>query len=125
MMNDVSIDNSDFNLSPTSEPEQKSKRQMRKEQEAEMALLATSTPNITNLKLYLENILSNPNCEEILSTIVEELLKKEQMALNEQSKQEVQREKKLLGYIMSTLVTYGDQYNMILSLSSKLGYRRI
>lgn len=125
MMNDVSIDNSDFNLSPTSEPEQKSKRQMRKEQEAEMALLATSTPNITNLKLYLENILSNPNCEEILSTIVEELLKKEQMALNEQSKQEVQKEKKLLGYIMSTLVTYGDQYNMILSLSSKLGYRRI
>lgn len=121
---------SGFDLSPDEYnadtfEEKKSKRQIKKENELQGAMIANSIPTASNLKLYIENILDNPNCEEILTSIVDELLKQEQMALNDNAKESLKNQKTILAILFLEVTSYGDQYNMLLSLSQKLGYRRI
>lgn len=106
------------------EGENKSKKEIKQEQIVLEQQLATATPNAYNLKKYIENILESPNAEEILNAIVEDLNKIESTYLQDEAKQKIKDQKNILGFVLSEISTFGDQYNIVCALCAKLGYRR-
>ena len=110
-----------FNLND----EIKEKKEMNEDTMANNILLANAEPTPSNYKAYIQNILFDPNCEEILTTLVEDINKEEQMALNEENKKNIALQKKILAVTLSSITAYGDQYNLLLTLSQRLGYRKI
>ena len=97
----------------------------RKDRDQTIQLLATSFPNMTNLKSYIESILLLPNYEDILWNVVETLNKNEQIALDDESKKKIYWEKRIMGIIFTHANAYGDQYSLLKELARQLGYSKL
>lgn len=89
-----------------------------------MQEILSRTPEFENLKAFVENILSREDYEQILTDVVNTILKEEQMALSEDSKKQIRKQKQLMGMAFSNAVCYGDQQGLLYLLSDRLGYRR-
>ena len=97
----------------------------RQERDQNLNLLANAAPSLTNLKLYIESLLALPNCEDILWDMVETILRDEQMALDEETKQSIYWQKRMLGFVFTHANAYGDQYSMLKEMARQLGYTKI
>lgn len=86
--------------------------------------LMARTPDFDNLKAFVETILTRDDYENILTDVVETIIKEEQMALTEESKKRIKMEKQLIAMAFTKAVSYGDQQGLLYILSDRLGYRR-
>lgn len=100
------------------------KKMTQKQTMSQLKEQAASTQGFMSIKLRIDAILQSNDAEQILSDLVDDILKKEQMALNEASKEEFRIQKRMLGKALSEAVAYGDQQGMLFLLSDKLGYKR-
>lgn len=111
-------------LEPAQEPQQVSKKEQKQQNIQNKQEILNRTPGIETLKDYISTILLSDSYEEILTEMVDKLLKDEQMALTEASKADIKLQKKMLGTAFSNVVAYGDQQGLLYLLSDRLGYRR-
>lgn len=86
--------------------------------------LMSQTPSYENLKAFISSVLATNTYEEVLSGVVDEILKDEQMALTPQTKEQARFQKLLLGRALDEVVAYGDQQGLLYILTDRLGYRR-
>lgn len=86
--------------------------------------ILSMTPGFDNLKAFVGTVLASNNYEEVLVTVVDKILKQEQMALTPQTKEEARIKKVLLGRAFSEVIAYGDQQGLLYLLTDKLGYRK-
>ena len=100
------------------------KKMTQKQTMTQLKQQAASVQGIASIKLRTDAILQSNDAEPILVDLVEDILKKEQMALTDESKEELRFQKRMLGKVFSEAVAYGDQQNMLYMLADKLGYKR-
>lgn len=80
-------------------------------------------PTFSTFKVFIEQILTQDNYEIVIVNTVDDLLLSEQNALKEETKQETQRFKYILGRALTECMCYGDQKNFLLLMADRLGYR--
>lgn len=86
--------------------------------------LLTQAPSYDNLKIFIESVLATNNYEEVLTAVVDKILKDEQMALTPQTKEAARIKKVTLGRVLDEVIAYGDQQGLLYILTDRLGYRR-
>lgn len=108
-------------LEPETKPAEKENKQSKRSNTAEYL---SRQPSYSLVKEAVGNILLSEDYEEILTDMIDKLLKDEQMALTEESKREIKLEKRILGSVLSDVVAYGDQQGLLYLLTDRLGYKR-
>lgn len=111
-------------LEPAPAEEKLSRREQNQQNAQNKQEILSRTPTYSTLKDYISSILLSDSYEEILTQMVDKLLKDEQMALTDASKKDIRMQKKMLGAAFSEVATYGDQQGLLYLLSDRLGYRR-
>lgn len=111
-------------LDPEPNSEQKLLKNNRKQAGKEQQEILSKVPGFENLKAYISSVLSGNNAEAVLTSLVDKILKEEQMALTEETKEEARIKKVLLGRALSEVVAYGDQQGLLYLLTDRLGYRK-
>lgn len=111
-------------LEPIQTEEKISKHEQKQQSIQDKQEILSRTPTYSTLKDYVSSILLSDAYEDILSEMVNKLLKDEQMALTEASKSDIKMQKKILGAVFSEVATFGDQQGFLYLLSDRLGYRR-
>lgn len=105
--------------SPNSQPEEEFEIILTEEEEQRQQF---SVSPFNNLKVEFEKVLTHRDWESAVVFLTDELLRQEQLAMNEDVKRDIRVKKYMLGKIMTECSTQGDQQQLLFMLASRLGY---